>query len=75
MESSSAPRLWKGAFSLEERYTKEDMRGVVEYARSRGIRVIAEYDVPGIIEREIISFALEVTQTVGVSAIPIYVLH
>jgi len=47
MESSTAPRLWKGAFSLEERYTKEDMRGVVEYARSRGIRVIAEYDVPG----------------------------
>eukprot|EP00493_Phyllostaurus_siculus_P027708 UN28056 len=46
-ESSTAPNLWKGAHSPEERYTKTDMKELVEYARLRGIRVMVEYDMPG----------------------------
>jgi len=46
-ESSTSPNLWKGAHSPEERYTKTDMKELVEYARLRGIRVMVEYDMPG----------------------------
>jgi hexosaminidase len=46
-ESRIYPLLWNGAFSMEERYTQEDMAGIVEYARQRGIRVVVEFDLPG----------------------------
>ena len=44
----SHPELSKtAAFSLGERYTPGDIRAVVEYARSYGIRVVVEVDTPG----------------------------
>jgi hexosaminidase len=39
--------LWAGAFSSRERYTFQDLSGLVEYARQRGVRVIFEFDSPG----------------------------
>lgn len=35
------------AFSQYERYSVEDAKEIVEFARKRGVRVIAEVDVPG----------------------------
>lgn len=46
-ESVTYPLLWAGAYSDEEKYTQDDMRGIVEYARLRGVRVMVEFDVPG----------------------------
>ncbi|CAM6086924.1 unnamed protein product [Calypogeia fissa] len=47
IEIPSYPDLWKGAYSTKERYTIDDARDIVEYARKRGINVMAELDVPG----------------------------
>jgi hexosaminidase len=47
LESAAWPKLWAGAFSPLERYTSEDVEGVVEYARARGIRTVFEVDHPG----------------------------
>ena len=45
LESKTAPRLWRGAYSPQERYTQADVAAVVEYARLRGVRVMVEFDV------------------------------
>lgn len=47
LEIPSFPRLWRGAYSEGERITMEDAKDLVEYARLRGIKIMAELDVPG----------------------------
>eukprot|EP01062_Namystynia_karyoxenos_P048309 TRINITY_DN3672_c0_g1_i4.p1 TRINITY_DN3672_c0_g1~~TRINITY_DN3672_c0_g1_i4.p1 ORF type:complete len:529 (+),score=186.51 TRINITY_DN3672_c0_g1_i4:78-1664(+) len=47
MESSSAPKLWDGAWSPQERYLQSDIADIIEYARLRGVRVMVEFDMPG----------------------------
>ena len=43
LESTVAPKLADdGAFSAYHHYTKEDVAGIIEFARLRGIRVIPE---------------------------------
>eukprot|EP00899_Mesostigma_viride_P006503 jgi/Mesvir1/15854/Mv03401-RA.1 len=47
LESSAYPRLWMGAFSPTERYSRDEVAELVEYARRRGVRVVPELDIPG----------------------------
>ncbi|KAI4302378.1 hypothetical protein MLD38_038130 [Melastoma candidum] len=47
LEVPTYPKLWQGAYSHWERYTVEDAYDIVNYAKSRGIHVMAEVDVPG----------------------------
>ncbi|KAG6557870.1 hypothetical protein Mapa_000638 [Marchantia paleacea] len=47
LEIPSYPDLWKGAYTKAERYTMDDARNIVEYARRRGINVMPELDTPG----------------------------
>ncbi|KAL1193266.1 Beta-hexosaminidase 3 [Cardamine amara subsp. amara] len=47
LEIPSYPKLWNGAYSSSQRYTFEDAGEIVNYARRRGIHVLAEIDVPG----------------------------
>jgi len=47
LESAALPRLWEASFSRDERYTRADVRALVEYARRRAVRVVVEMDVPG----------------------------
>jgi hexosaminidase len=46
VESKLFPRLHELG-SDGNYYTQEEVRGIVEYARDRGIRVVPEFDVPG----------------------------
>ncbi|KAK4799654.1 hypothetical protein SAY86_025019 [Trapa natans] len=47
LEVPSYSKLWQGAYSKWERYTIEDAYEIVNFAKSRGINVMAEVDVPG----------------------------
>uniref|UniRef100_A0A0D6R4V9 Beta-hexosaminidase n=1 Tax=Araucaria cunninghamii TaxID=56994 RepID=A0A0D6R4V9_ARACU len=47
LEVPSYPALWKGSYTRWERYTVDDAREIVEFAKSRGINIMAEIDVPG----------------------------
>ena len=46
VESKRFPRL-QGLGSDGHFYTQDEVRGVIEYARDRGIRVVPEFDMPG----------------------------
>ncbi|GMI56333.1 hypothetical protein ScalyP_jg9345 [Parmales sp. scaly parma] len=47
-DSPSFPLLGKeGAYSNEERYSPNDVKEVVAYAKARGVRVMVEIDTPG----------------------------
>mmetsp|Transcript_488 Transcript_488/g.1193 ORF Transcript_488/g.1193 Transcript_488/m.1193 type:complete len:547 (-) Transcript_488:378-2018(-) len=45
--SEAVPEMCKGAYNRDDRYTKADLKGIVEFARQYGIRVVPELDVPG----------------------------
>ncbi|XP_008245392.1 PREDICTED: beta-hexosaminidase 1 [Prunus mume] len=47
LEVPSYPKLWKGSYTKWERYTVEDAIEIVSFAKTRGISVMAEVDVPG----------------------------
>ena len=47
LQSTTAPKLWDGAYSAQERYTQADVASIVEYAKLRGVRVMVEFDMPG----------------------------
>ncbi|KAF9593452.1 hypothetical protein IFM89_023259 [Coptis chinensis] len=47
LEVPSYPDLWKGSYSKWERYTVEDAYDIVDFAKMRGINVMAEIDIPG----------------------------
>ncbi|KAJ5157833.1 Beta-hexosaminidase 1 [Penicillium canariense] len=47
MQMRSYPQMTKDAYSSREIYSEADMRRVIAYARSRGVRVIPEVDMPG----------------------------
>ena len=46
IESKAFPKLHELG-SNGKYYTQEDMKGIIEYAGDRGIRVVPEFDVPG----------------------------
>lgn len=47
LEVPTYPKLWKGSYTKWERYTVEDAYDIVNFAKMRGINVMAEVDVPG----------------------------
>ncbi|KAL9297429.1 hypothetical protein ACSQ67_023325 [Phaseolus vulgaris] len=47
LEVPTYPNLWKGSYTKWERYTVEDAYEIVNFAKMRGINVMAEVDVPG----------------------------
>ncbi|XP_023747103.1 beta-hexosaminidase 1 [Lactuca sativa] len=47
LEVPAYPKLWKGSYTKWERYTVEDAYEIVNFAKMRGINVMAEIDVPG----------------------------
>ncbi|XP_027928598.1 beta-hexosaminidase 1 isoform X3 [Vigna unguiculata] len=47
LEVPTYPDLWKGSYTKWERYTVEDAYEIVNFAKMRGINVMAEVDVPG----------------------------
>ncbi|KAK9282720.1 hypothetical protein L1049_010940 [Liquidambar formosana] len=47
LEVPTYPNLWKGAYTKWERYTVEDAYEIVNFAKMRGINVMAEIDIPG----------------------------
>ncbi|OAG35286.1 hypothetical protein AYO21_10557 [Fonsecaea monophora] len=47
LQMASYPQMTKGAYSSQLIYSQDDIRSIIAYARSRGVRVIPEIDMPG----------------------------
>lgn len=47
LEVPTYPNLWRGSYTKWERYTVEDAYEIVNFAKVRGINVMAEVDIPG----------------------------
>ena len=47
VQSKSLPRFWDSSYTPFERYTQNELREILEYARVRGVRIIPEIDIPG----------------------------
>ncbi|KAI9141241.1 glycoside hydrolase superfamily [Paraphysoderma sedebokerense] len=47
IQSVNVPELTKGAYSSREIYSTDDVKSIIAYGKSLGIRVIPEFDVPG----------------------------
>ncbi|WCJ19515.1 beta-hexosaminidase 1 [Euphorbia peplus] len=47
LEVPTYPKLWEGSYTKWERYTVEDAYDIVNFAKMRGINIMAEIDVPG----------------------------
>jgi len=46
-ESKAYPKLWEASYTSYERFMQTDVTEVIAYAKSLGIRVIPEFDMPG----------------------------
>ena len=46
-DSIVLPKLKLGAFAPAAVYTPDDIKGLVEYARQRGVQILMEVDMPG----------------------------
>jgi hypothetical protein len=44
---NSLRRLWSGAYSKAEKYSRADVKALVEYGRERGVKIMIEFDMPG----------------------------
>lgn len=47
LELTSYPEMATDAYSSDKRYSLDDVRSLNEYAKSRGVRVVPEIDIPG----------------------------
>ena len=47
IKSEKFPQLSKGAYSPSAVYTLDDLRSLVKYAKSRAVRVVPEFEMPG----------------------------
>src|SRR5271154_6095141 len=47
LQMNSYPQMTQDAYSPSEVYSQGDVRGVIAYAKARGVRVIPEIDMPG----------------------------
>lgn len=49
-ESRTYPELSNnGAYTLQDTYSQNEIADLIEFARQRGIRVVIEFDSPGIV--------------------------
>jgi len=46
-ESKVFPKLWDGSYTMYERMIQNDYKDIQNYAKTLGIRVIPEFDMPG----------------------------
>lgn len=47
LQIQTYPQMTQDAYSTKETYSQDDVRGLIAYARARGVRIIPEIDMPG----------------------------